>query len=122
MFGHLEPQATGQLTQAVCLEAELNVLASYRVGKRCDMFLNANPCVFDNIMVGQVADGLVGMRQKLVTILWTSQLFDDEGEAATVRRVEFALGVPQRGQVDVADLLALLRFRVRPGILPCMEG
>src|ERR1035441_2335763 len=122
VFGHLEPQVAAQLTQAVRLKAELDALAPYWVRERCDVLLDAFSCIGKDTVASQLANSRVGIRQKLVAIFRAGQLFDDEGEAATVRGVEFALGVSQRCQVDVADLLALLRFRVGADVLPGVKG
>ena len=126
VLGHLEPQAAAQLTQVVRLEAELDVLAAYRVGQRRDVLLDAplNTCsrIGEDLVVSQLADRRVGIRQELVAIFRAGQLLDDEGKAAAVRGVEFALGVSERRQVDVADLLPFLRFRVGTGVPPCMKG
>ena len=72
-------------------------------------------------MVGQILKSLVCHGQEAVTVFRIGKLLDDECQSAAVCRVKFALGIPQRREVDVANLFALFGLRVRPGVLPGMK-
>ena len=80
------------------------------------MPLNTFGRVREHLVLGELVQAGVCLLQEVVPLVWAGQLLDDERQPVAAGRVEFALSVAQRREIDMADLLALLGLRIWPGV------